>query len=228
VKSNIKYRLFLSFLSAAFLAVVCMFLAVHWSIDNGVFRYVKFLEHARFESLAEKLEKAYAVKGSWDFLRNQPDNWLGILASTLPENDEVAPVFQVQPVKRSGKELREGESTLKGTPLARFARHFEKRIVLMDAGRNPIFGSLKDIEGVEFEPLLHSGQTVGYLGLQPQKHLSDIRQLSFVKQQKQALALAGVAVLLVVASFPGETRRATPQAARGCRSASAPSGRHSV
>lgn len=201
MKSNIKYRLFLSFLSAAFLAVICMFLAVQWSIDHGLFRYVKLLEHARFESLAGKLEKAYSEKGSWDFLRNKPDNWLGILASTLPEDDEVAPVSQLRPAKRSGKELGEGESTLKGTPLAKFARHFEKRIVLMDAGRNPIFGSLSDLEGIEYKTLFHSGQAVGYLGLQPPKHLSDIRQLSFVKQQKQALALAGVAVLLVVAGF---------------------------
>ena len=60
MRNSIKYRLFLAFLSAAFLAVFCMFVAVQWSIDSGFFRYINILEHARFETLANRLEDAYA------------------------------------------------------------------------------------------------------------------------------------------------------------------------
>ena len=200
MKISITHRYFIVILSAVCLAVVCMFLTMQWSLDRGFSRYVTLLEHARFERLAEKLEETYMEIGSWDFLRNNQDNWLKFLSKTLPES-ESASVPEELPEPRPGQVLGKGVSTLKGTPMARFARHFEKRIVLLDAKRQPVFGVVADNTDVYFRTLLHRGQTIGYLALQPRKNLDDSSQFRLLKQQKLAFALVGLGVIIAAALF---------------------------
>lgn len=200
MKTSISHRFFIVILSAVCLAVVCMLLTMQWSLDRGFSRYVTLLEQARFEELAENLEDAYTEKGSWDFLRNNQDNWLKILAKTLPES-ESAPVLGELPEPRPGQALGKGVSTLKGTPMAGYARHFEKRIALLDAKRHPVFGIVADNTDVYFRTLLHRGQTIGYLTLQPEKNLDDASQFRLLKQQKLAFALVGLGVIIAAAIF---------------------------
>ena len=85
----------------------------------------------------------------------------------------------------------------------RFYR-FERRLVVLDAKRNPVFGSsnLADIQ--LFKPITDKGRIVGYLGMLPSKFISDNHQLKFVKDQKYIFAIIALLMLLVSAaiSFP--------------------------
>ena len=184
MKIGIKYRLFLAILAAAGLAVVCMFVIMHWSIDRGFIRYVDSLEQTRLALLAERLEESYAERGSWDFLKNEPGQWRRLLAASMPEEEA--------PPGRQGAEGRRPPG-----PPPHLGRGFAVRVVLLDAGKAPVVGPAAIPGNMELKPLRHRDRVVGYLGLLPRRRLSDERQLRFLKEQKLALSLvAGMVVLL--------------------------------
>lgn len=199
MKIGIKYRLFLAILAAAGLAVVCMFVIMHWSIDRGFLRYVDSLEQTRLALLAERLEESYAGRGSWDFLKNEPGQWRRLLAASMPEEEA--------PPGREGAEGRRPPG-----PPPHMGRGFAVRVVLLDAGKTPVVGPA-DVPGtIELKTLRHRDRVVGYLGLLPRRRLSDERQLRFLKEQKLALSLvAGMVVLLAAGlSLPLANRLVRP------------------
>lgn len=199
MKIGIKYRLFLAILAAAGLAVVCMFVIMHWSIDRGFIRYVDSLEQTRLALLAERLEESYAERGSWDFLKNEPGQWRRLLAASMPEEEA--------PPGRQGAEGRRPAG-----PPPHLGRGFAVRVVLLDAGKTPVVGPAAIPGNMELKPLRHRDRVVGYLGLLPRRRLSDERQLRFLKEQKLALSLvAGMVVLLAAGlSLPLANRLVRP------------------
>ncbi|HEY6008876.1 MAG TPA: HAMP domain-containing protein, partial [Geobacteraceae bacterium] len=211
MKIGITYRLFLAILAAASLAVVCMFFIMRMSIDRGFLHYINSLEQTRLVRLAERLEVNYAEEGSWEALRLAPDRWQRLVDTSLPE-EEGPP---------AGRERRDeppgppppGKETTADRPLPpQPGQGFELRVMLLDAGRRPVFAPATIPVTVELKPLRYRDHVVGYLGLLPRRQLSDIRQQRFVKQQKFALAaVAGMVVLVAAAlSLPLANRLVRP------------------
>jgi two-component system sensor histidine kinase BaeS len=197
MKVGIKYRLFLSMLAATAAVVLCMWLIVQWSIDRGFLRYVNTLEQERLEILATDLEQAYAERGSWDFLRAEPVTWLRLMIRTLPSGPT-----DPEELRRREKRLerwleREPRPPKPGQPPRPLT--FERRVLLLDAARQPLFGPGEQAGEVDLRPLRLEGETVGYLGLVPRRSAYDVHQLQFVRQQKLALALIAGVTLLVSA-----------------------------
>lgn len=210
MKIGITHRLFLAILAAASLAVLSMFLIMHWSIDRGFLRYVNTMEQARLVRLAEGLEEGYAGEGSWDFLRRDPARWRRLVAASLPD-EEAGPARG----GRGGGRMERppgGEGPPPGPLPPQLTRRFVMRLFLLDGDRRPLFGPAEIPRNVELKPLRHQGRVVGYLGLLPRRQLSDEHQLRFVRQQKLALALvAGVVVLLAAGlSLPLANRLLRP------------------
>lgn len=212
--SRIQHRLFLALLAAAGLAVIGMFVIMQWSIDRGFLRYVNTLEQTRLVRLAERLEGAYGERESWDFLRKSPLRWLQLLVQTLPEG-----AYDPQQVARLERRLEHRKLKGRGSgrfppdsPPPSFEQTFTARVFLRDARGHLIMGPRGLPAGIETRPLVHRGQTVGFLGLLPAQQLSDAHQLRFVEQQKLALALIAGAVLLISAllSFPLSRRLVRP------------------
>ena len=196
MKVGIKYRLFAALLAATALVALSMFLIMQWSIDRGFLRYVNTLEQERLERLAMEFEQAFAEQGSWDFLRDDPGHLFRLAYRTLPEGQATP-----ERLERLERRLERRMSTEPpGAPLPPHLVHrFEARILLLDSERRPVAGTGAADEKIEFKPLYHEGQVVGYLGIVPRKGLSDALQLSFVKQQKLAMALVAGVTLLVSA-----------------------------
>jgi two-component system sensor histidine kinase BaeS len=135
MKIGITYRMFLAILTATFLAVVCMFLIMQWSIDRGFLRYVNSMEEKRITRLAGLLEESYAAHGNWNFLRNDP----AIFAGSLPH--------QCRKTRRSNRTdhagvRREGPPAEINQPGMLFLPppppHFGMPVVLLDAIKTDI------------------------------------------------------------------------------------------
>ena len=210
MRIGITYRLFLAMLIATALAVVAFLLIMQWSIDRGFLQFINNLEQARLARLAERLEESYAEQGGWEFLRHDPAQWRRLLAASLP--DEGGPPAPGEPAGGRPPRPDRDEGGPPGPPPPRFARLFDRRVLLLDAGRQPIFGPPDVPEVFELRPLQVQGQVVGYLGLLPRRQVSDTLQLRFLRQQKFALVLvAGVVVLLTAAlSLPLARRLVQP------------------
>lgn len=211
MKIGIKYRLFMALLAATGLVALGMFLIMQWSIDRGFLRYVNTLEQERLERLAVEFEQAFAERGSWDFLRDDPSHLFRLALRTLPEG-QLTPE-RLERLKRRLERLQRPEPLPPREPLPpHLAHRFEARVLLLDGKRRPVAGARDMDEKADLMPLYHDRQVVGYLGLTPRKGLTDALQLSFVKQQKLAMALVAGVTLLVSAllSLPLANRLIRP------------------
>lgn len=194
---SIKYRLLLALLGATGAVVLCMFFLLQWSVDRGFLRYVNTIEQERLEALAGELERTYAERGSWEFLRADFGRWLRTM--TLDRLGEAA---ESPPPEGRGNSRR-GERSL---------GHQMRRLVLLDAGRVPVYGGQREASEIEFRPLRLGGEVIGYLGLAPRRELTDVHQLQFVEQQRLAMALVAAVIFLVSAglAFPLAHRLVRP------------------
>lgn len=198
MKLNVTHRVFLAILAANAIIVICMFLIMQRSMDRGFLKYVNQQEQNRMDRLAAKLGREYRVRGGWEFLRTTPDTISRLISETVAEDAAQYPLPQAANDKKRDL-LHQSES-----PANRRYYRLERRIIVLDASRTPIFGISNPAEIEIFEPILDRGAVVGYLGLLPSKFISDIHQLRFVKEQKLVFALVAMAMLLVAAaiSFP--------------------------
>lgn len=193
MKIGITHRLFLAILAAALLSVCSMVVIMHWSLERGFLRYVNNLEQTRLTRLATGLENQYAEKGSWDFLKSDRAEWHRLLAASLPDEE---PGQAGEPPA----ETKPGERSRPPLP-PHLMRGFPQRVLLCDADRSPVIIPPDAEQLPELKPLRVGADVVGYLGLLPRKHLSDERQLRFLKEQKIAFAMVGGIILLLAAGF---------------------------
>lgn len=196
MKIGIKHRLFLVLLAATGLVALGMFAIMQWSIDRGFLQYVNTLEQERLESLAGELEQAYAAEGSWESLRERPEELLRLTIRSLSP-ELISPEQRRRLERRLERRLHAGERRGEAPPPP--PQSFERRVVLLDAGHRPVLGPISGVGQEEMRPLRQDGRVVGYLGLLPRKGLTDLHQLRFVRQQKLALALVAGLMLLVSA-----------------------------
>lgn len=197
----IKYRLFLSMLAATAAVVVSMFLVMQWSFDRGFLQYVNTTEQERLERLAGELEQVYSAEGSWKFLAGDAARWYALVAATFPDsrdNPEHAEVYRRWLERRLE---RHGVPSRAPVFPPRFANSFDMRVMLLDVGHMPVAGSPPAGSVAEFKELRYKGDVVGYLGLVPRKHLTDAHQLSFMQQQKLAMALVAGILFFVSAGI---------------------------
>ncbi len=207
MRIGLKYKFTLVMLGGISLVILGMHLFGQWSFDRGFLQYVNTVERSRLELLENTLEDIYASQQSWDFLKEQPVVWLKILASTLP-GQQADPEF----IERLGRRFKDGKFPPQVGLTPDKERMFEMRVLLFDAQKNLLFGLPKFSENADIVELIVLGERVGYLGLAPQIHLSDIHQLEFVQRQKLAFVLIAAGMLLVAAliSIPLADRMVKP------------------
>jgi two-component system sensor histidine kinase BaeS len=209
MKIGITHRLFLAILAAAFLAVICMFLIMQWSLDRGFLRYVKGLEETRLSRLAEMLEENYAEQAHWDFLQSEPESWRRLIRVSSP-HEEPKPLER-HPDEGSTAPLPGRDRPRPPVP-PHLLRDFAMRVFLLDAGKKTLAGPAFVPGDASLKPLRHRGVIVGYLGLLPIRRLSDERQIRFLKEQNLALGMVGLVVVLIAAglSLPLASRLLRP------------------
>jgi len=205
MKIMIKYKLFLAMLAATGAVVICMFLIMQWSIGRGFLSYVNTIERERFGKLVEVLEQSYTTQGSWEFLREDPAAWFRIVGSTMPREgadqergERLGKRFLHPPPNRPPA----GFPILTGQQLPpRLPHRFETRVMLLDAGRNRLAGPAGESGAINFKELRNGGRVVGYLGMLPRQRLTDTHQLLFLEQQKLAMGMIALVMLLVSAAL---------------------------
>ena len=197
MKMLIRYRLLMAMLLATGIVVAFMLLIVNWSIRRGFLGYVNTMEQQRLERLTGELVTAFEPEGNWDFLRHDTKLWASFLVKTLP-------TYRMTPDRQEHIEkmlegydfTAEGPSSSPGS-----AYPFETRVILLDEDRHVVAGP----EMPDTRPILHTivshGKVVGYLGLLPNKRLTETLHLRFVEQQRVALTLISVIMLLISAAI---------------------------
>jgi len=202
MKISIAYRMFLSILVATCMALLCMFLIMQWSINRGFLQYLSAMEQDRLEKIAAILEQSYAEHGSWDFLLNNPEQWIMSLMEK-PDDNFTSRRLKEFDQKSFAAPPPPWDGLHQPPPPPPPGRPHQPRVhfILLDANRKPLIGNPAEAEDVKFRPLVHKGSTVGYIGLLSPKHFLNLPQFEFLKRQKLSLALAASGMVLIVLIF---------------------------
>ncbi|OQX20746.1 MAG: hypothetical protein BWK76_00070 [Desulfobulbaceae bacterium A2] len=215
MKIGIQQRFFLALLAATGLAVLGMFLIIHWSIDRGFLRFINMMETEWLERLGSRLTEEYAVTGSWDTVAARMPVFLVPWPAGPPGSHPPPPWGAPRPPgARPHDDARRPPDGAPGRPPeTRWddqpghppppprGQDFGARLVLQDAEQRVVFGNAPQGSAIHFIPLVHAGHKVGFLGLLPRKHLSESLQLHFISGQKTVLLLAAAVVLCLAVLF---------------------------
>jgi two-component system sensor histidine kinase BaeS len=217
MKISITHRLFLSILAATCVALLCMFLIMQWSINRGFLQYLNSLDQGRLEQMAGSLEQAYAEHGNWKFLRDNP----GFLIERL---------LHATPADITSGRLHEFDKSDVPPPPPEGAHRPRFPLIVLDAERKPLFGNIAEAQDVNFKPIVHNNETVGYVGLLPPRQFLNPPQVQFLSQQKSALILAalGMVLIVVIFSVPLANRLVRPIRAMATATRDLASGKYTI
>ncbi|NQZ11651.1 MAG: HAMP domain-containing protein [Algicola sp.] len=186
---SIRFKLFSTLLAATGGVVLCMYLVMQWTFNNGFLAHVNKQETLKYQSFARVLAQEWKNPGSWQQLQNNRLHWNKLLKSGMGiefnlrdeeiilDDDLDLFDFQTHPPVRPGLHLP----------------------YLLDKNAEVIYGMHDKLGEIKRYPIEVEGDVVGYLGQLPQKELTDRLDLLFVRQQTNAFLL--VAVLMVVISI---------------------------
>jgi two-component system sensor histidine kinase BaeS len=172
-RPGLSTRLFLAVLSTAALVTLVLGAATQWSFQRGFIGYLSEQAVARMEAAIPRLQAAYAEHRSWDFMRNRPDVWFGLVG--------------VDRIVTPGPGLREQERELVASDMLGAGR----RMALLDAQRQHVIGFPFTLADSVQREVVVDGQTVGWLTIAPIQGLTDSAALRFLNDQLRASLLVG-------------------------------------
>lgn len=204
---SIKYKL----MFIIFVAIILVVLTIHtigqWSFQRGFVRFVHATEQVRLEQLAEELTAIYSEEENWGSLQGNPLHWINLLRSS--DRQHHPPPRAEERIIRLYRELK--HEMPPGLPPEKM-RHFEARVVLLDAKSTVLFGFPQALKDIVYTPLKLNGKIIGQLGLAPQKKLKDVLQLQFIEEQKSTFRLIALGIVLCAAllTLPMTSRLVRP------------------
>ncbi|MCJ8268989.1 MAG: HAMP domain-containing protein, partial [Psychrosphaera sp.] len=183
---SIRFKLFSTLLAATGGVVLCMYLVMQWTFNNGFLAHVNKQETLKYQSFARVLAQEWKNPGSWQQLQNNRLHWNKLLKSGMGIDFNL----------RDEEIILDDDLDLFDFPPRPPVRPGLYLPYLLDKNAEVIYGMHGDITRY---PIEVEGDVVGYLGQLPQKELTDRLDLLFVRQQTNAFLL--VAVLMVVISI---------------------------
>lgn len=215
--------LFAKILLAQVITVVLALLVVmaitRASLHRGFIDFLEGQEAAVLDITAPALAELYEAQGGWEFLREQPENWLGILRQSrsllpgAPERSRGQPRQGRRPGERGPGDRPpgpRGPAAGAGPPPdhpLRWLRSFDRlqlreRLFLLDANRDFLAGA--DVEAsprVALTEIRTGGEVVGWIGFAPMGKALPPEAERFLLGQVRVLSVAllvalGLAALL--------------------------------
>jgi two-component system sensor histidine kinase BaeS len=192
---RIQSKVFLTLLTSSIILVLLMMQLVQWSLDRGLLEYINQKQLQAHQPLVNALESDYEEQGSWDKLRDKPRIFEDLVKDNLtrqrngpsprPDEDFAPPTRGDEKGSRPPHKRNSGR---KPPPP-------QNKLALLDLDRRSIAGKHKNFKDALNMPLQNSGQTVGWLSIANAEPLANGYELQLMEQQREALILAGLAVL---------------------------------
>ena len=191
---RIWFKLTLVLSSLLLVVIISMAFAVRWSFDKGFLQYVSSAEATMSRLLADTVEDAYAVQGSWAFLRSDRRALVRLF------NDWSWRAGQQERAERQMEALREARAAFRrGMPpeLLQIAG----RVVIVDDQGRLVAGNSSVLTSPSTDyPLTINGERIGVLKVGKPERLTREIDLAFKQEQQKSLYLIA-ALLFVVTSF---------------------------
>lgn len=203
MKIRIFYKLLLTLLVSFTGLMLVLLLVINTSFREGFADYLIDREMEAVRAASQRLEEYYDQMGSWQELRRNRRLWRDLLESaSIP--------FPARPA--AGPSFRPPRPDMRGAPpgqhppslVASDTQPIHRRLTLVDAQRNHIFGSRNLEKVARWLPIKSNEAVAGYLGLTPLPLETDSLAQRFVDQQREniwMIALSGILVVLLISAL---------------------------
>lgn len=177
MKFGIRAKLFLFVLLACAAVVVVQAVAARLVMERGFLGYLNQQSRTRMEEIVPRLEQAYAIRGSWDFLHSDFREWVNLVLPFLREaGGDAAPRLAAS--DQTGALARVG---------------------LLDAEMRRVVGN-PDVNADSIRvPVVVGGRTVGWVATVPFEAVLPKNDKRFLEHQFTALTMVGLGSILVAA-----------------------------
>lgn len=192
---RIWLKLTLALSSLLMVVIISMVFAVQWTFDKGFLQYVSSAEATMSRLLADTVEDAYAVQGSWAFLRADRRALLQLF------NDWSWRAGQRERVERQREALAEARTAFRrGIPpeLLQIAG----RVVVLDADGRVVAGNTNVLDNPSTDYTLEvDDKRIGVLKVGRPERLTREIDLAFKQEQRRSLYLIGAGLFVVTTFF---------------------------
>lgn len=182
-RPGLTTQLFLAVLATAMVVALAVGAAAQWSFHRGFIGYLNDQAAQRMEAAVPRLVQAFAEHGTWDFVRDRPDVWFGLVGVerlSLPgKPDEQA---------QAGREMLASDLLGAG-----------RRMTLLDAQRQRVIGYPQILASSDQREIVVAGRTAGWLAIAPVETVTDAAAVHFLDQQLQTNLVVGLVALLLAA-----------------------------
>ena len=194
MRLNIKYKLFITILSAHFLVYLAMYSFGYFSFNRGFLDYIRRIEERQVPALVNGLVEFYGKSGTWDELRNDNRKWVNLIRQSIESSTDPSMLTARQNTRPTpgGFSPNDWYYTSEYSP----ARPY---LHLLNADQSIIFGNPDAFsENATLFPITAGISTVGYLAVTSRQQLSEQADLLFAQQQQDSFLL--LALLLICLS----------------------------
>ncbi|HET8790446.1 MAG TPA: ATP-binding protein [Modicisalibacter sp.] len=204
--SRLGLKLFITILLVNVGICGLIFLFVSRSLDQGFIDYLERTQAQRAETLASALGGEWALRGDWQWLRDNPRAWSRLVYQQLWPNREQPP---------PGLQHRLGD------PRDFVLRDAEGRVVISPPSLPLGEASPGAEEPLRIVPIISNGRYVGELGYRPPRELMARMDRIFLSRQQRnlsiivsSLALASLLLAGVLGWWLGRRTRGMARATR--------------
>jgi two-component system sensor histidine kinase BaeS len=212
INFNIRFKLFSVLLLATGSVVLCMYLVMSWSFDQGFLDYINKQEEQKYHQMSKELIKHWEENKSWSGFLDDFSIWDKLVsvhvdgASFGPSTRFRGGMGENRRNDRPSNNRPEGQRF----PPPEFSRRppprgeTDDRPMLLDRNKGVVVGRIDRVDELRLLSLIVDNEIVGYLGHFPQNKLSSELDLLFVEQQSKAFLFVAflMVIICVLVVFP--------------------------
>lgn len=216
---SITTKLFLSILGISALVILAMGGAMSWSLKHSFSAYSAQQDRQRAQAMATTLADFYDDKGSWDFIRSNPQLWRDIVRPDLGRRELTTAQIKRELInKKPDADNDAGDAPPKANNTQRDQTSRPRRgshwSLLDESGR--VIAGNTDIPATALRyPIQVKAQTVGWIAVSPRQRRVTEGERNFLAEQQQssiyimiaATLLAILTALLLARLFLAPVRR---------------------
>jgi two-component system sensor histidine kinase BaeS len=185
-RPGITAQIFIAVLATTSVVTSAVSVATQWSFHRGFIGYLNEQAVARMEAAVPRLRDAYARNGNWDFVRDRPDVWFGLVGV-----ERLLPADGTR--SAGGREMMASDLLGAG-----------RRMALLDSQRQHVIGFPLTLADSEQREIVVEGQTVGWVTIATIQSATDSAALNFLGEQHRvslAAGLLGLAMAALIAAW---------------------------
>jgi two-component system, OmpR family, sensor histidine kinase BaeS len=200
---KLQYKFFIAFIITSFLILFLVVSVTQLTIKKNFIQFVNNTEFDKLTKMVVLLKQSYQQNDGWDNFHDKPTAWRDLLFQSRPDRQYPDPIHPfVFDHPQRGKEPphlnpSSGPPSL-GHPKPMNPNTLHRRLCLFNADKQYVAGdNYQPQDKFDYQPLVLSHQTIGWLGLKNRPETIKPLELEFLEMQTNSFYTIGAGILIL-------------------------------